>query len=298
VIVHGAQGARSPTVLLPGAVGGRSTRIGRDRTRREVRDPTKTPFQRPGPSTPADGPRGVDLLNRPALNKGTAFPEDERSRLGWYGLLPHVEALDEQVARLRGLSPERRRCRAAHRPAPLQDTNEVLFYRLLLDHIEEMTPIIYTPVVAAAVSSSATSTAGPAAWSSSGRSLPSPIVHATLALARSQSYPRRVLDRPRTCARRSDDTDARSEARRCVGRSDRRAAHLPSEHLLPCRTGSGDLSLSIAGGRNGSAGPGTLSSKVGHDDVMSHVAGTATRRVCARGTPSASAIPTSSPARG
>jgi hypothetical protein len=41
--------------------------------------------------------------------------------------------------------------------------------------------------------------------------LPSPITHVTLALARIQIYPRRALERPKTCARRSDDTDARSE---------------------------------------------------------------------------------------
>ena len=60
-----------------------------------------TTLQRPGPSAPADGPRGVDLLNHPALNKGTAaFTEDERSELGLHGLLPpRVEGLDQQVAR-------------------------------------------------------------------------------------------------------------------------------------------------------------------------------------------------------
>ena len=59
-----------------------------------------TTLQRPGPSAPADGPHGVDRLNRPALNKGTAFTEDERGRLGLHGLLPpHVETLDEQVVR-------------------------------------------------------------------------------------------------------------------------------------------------------------------------------------------------------
>ena len=45
-----------------------------------------TTLQRPGPSAPADGPRGVDLLSRPALNMGTAFADDERSWLGLHGL--------------------------------------------------------------------------------------------------------------------------------------------------------------------------------------------------------------------
>ena len=111
-----------------------------------------TTLQRPGPSTPADGPRGVDLLNRPVLNKGTAFTEDERSRLGLHGLLPpQVESLDEQV--VRAYEAYRRKDDDLERHIylrALQDTNEVLFYRLLLDHIEEMTPIVYTPVVAQA----------------------------------------------------------------------------------------------------------------------------------------------------
>src|SRR5271157_4602925 len=59
-----------------------------------------TTLQRPGPSAPADDPRGVDLLNHPSLNKGTAFTEGERSRLGLHGLLPpQVESLDQQVVR-------------------------------------------------------------------------------------------------------------------------------------------------------------------------------------------------------
>jgi malate dehydrogenase (oxaloacetate-decarboxylating) len=111
-----------------------------------------TTLQRPGPSTPADGPRGFDLLNRPALNKGTAFTDGERSRLGLHGLLPpQVESLDGQA--VRAYEAYRRKDDDLERHIylrALQDTNEVLFYRLLLDHIEEMTPIVYTPVVALA----------------------------------------------------------------------------------------------------------------------------------------------------
>jgi malate dehydrogenase (oxaloacetate-decarboxylating) len=111
-----------------------------------------TTLQRPEPSTPADGSRGVDLLNHPALNKGTAFTEDERSRLGLHGLLPpQVESLDQQV--VRAYEAYRRKDDDLERHIylrALQDTNEVLCYRLLLEHIEEMTPIVYTPVVAQA----------------------------------------------------------------------------------------------------------------------------------------------------
>jgi malate dehydrogenase (oxaloacetate-decarboxylating) len=104
------------------------------------------------PSIPVDVPRGVDLLNRPVRNKGTAFTQGERDELGLHGLLPpQIETLDEQAVRVyeaykrKGDDLERHIYLRA-----LQDTNEVLFYRLLLDHIEEMTPIVYTPVVALA----------------------------------------------------------------------------------------------------------------------------------------------------
>ena len=100
----------------------------------------------------ADTPRGMDLLDRPLSNKGTAFTTDERTDFGLHGLLPpQVETLDEQVVRAyeayqhKGDDLERHIYLRA-----LQDTNEVLFYRLLLDHIAEMTPMVYTPVVAQA----------------------------------------------------------------------------------------------------------------------------------------------------
>ena len=97
-------------------------------------------------------PHGLDLLNHQGLNKGTAFTEEERIHLGLQGLLPpQVETLDEQVAR--AYEAYRRKDNDLERHIylrALQDTNEILFYRLLLDHIEEMTPIVYTPVVAQA----------------------------------------------------------------------------------------------------------------------------------------------------
>jgi malate dehydrogenase (oxaloacetate-decarboxylating) len=94
--------------------------------------------------------RGMDLLNNPALNKGTAFSEDERESFGLHGLLPPViESLDDQCIRAYqafSLKPNDLERHIYLRQ--LQDTNEVLFYRLLLDHIDEMLPIVYTPVVA------------------------------------------------------------------------------------------------------------------------------------------------------
>jgi malate dehydrogenase (oxaloacetate-decarboxylating) len=94
----------------------------------------------------------MDLLNRQQLNKGTAFTEEERSTLGLHGLLPpHVESLEQQV--IRAYKAYKRKDDDLERHIylrALQDTNEVLFYKLLLDHIEEMTPIVYTPTVALA----------------------------------------------------------------------------------------------------------------------------------------------------
>src|SRR3989454_4698884 len=100
---------------------------------------------------PARGARaaGTEVLNLPLMNKGTAFTEGERSDRGLQGLLPpHVETLDEQVTRAYEAYARKTDDLERHiYLRALQDTNEVLFYRLLLDHIEEMTPMIYTPVV-------------------------------------------------------------------------------------------------------------------------------------------------------
>ena len=107
------------------------------------------------PITPTDLstiPRGLDLLNRQGLNKGTAFTEEERTEFGLHGLLPpHLETLDEQV--VRAYEAYKRKDDDLERHIylrALQDANEVLFYRLLLEHIEEMTPMVYTPTVALA----------------------------------------------------------------------------------------------------------------------------------------------------
>jgi malate dehydrogenase (oxaloacetate-decarboxylating) len=94
--------------------------------------------------------RGTSLLDAPLLNKGTAFTHSERTALGLHGLLPPlVESLDQQV--VRAYEAFRRKTDDLERHIylrALQDTNEVLFYRLLLDHLEEMMPVVYTPVVA------------------------------------------------------------------------------------------------------------------------------------------------------
>src|SRR5246127_1396714 len=98
-------------------------------------------------------PRGMDLLDTPILNKGTAFTEEERTEFGLQALLPpHVETLDEQA--VRAYEAFQRKDNDLERHIylrALQDTNEVLFYRLIVDHIEEMTPLVYTPTVATAI---------------------------------------------------------------------------------------------------------------------------------------------------
>ncbi|HET6933378.1 MAG TPA: NAD-dependent malic enzyme, partial [Candidatus Angelobacter sp.] len=90
----------------------------------------------------------MQLLDEPIINKGTAFTEEERTRLSLHGLLPpHLETLDQQV--LRAYEAYQRKTEDLERHIylrALQDTNEVLFYRLLVDHTEEMMPIVYTPV--------------------------------------------------------------------------------------------------------------------------------------------------------
>jgi malate dehydrogenase (oxaloacetate-decarboxylating)(NADP+) len=94
-------------------------------------------------------PSGVSLLHDPVLNKGTAFTEEEREALGLRGLLPpRVTSLDEQVDR--AMYNFERKANDLERyifMIALQDRNETLFYRTVLDHLDEMMPIIYTPTV-------------------------------------------------------------------------------------------------------------------------------------------------------
>ena len=96
-----------------------------------------------------DIPTGVKLLREPSLNKGTAFTEEERKTLGLRGLLPpYVHSLDDQIMRVMEQFHEKPTDteKYIHMMA-LQDRNETLFYKVLIDKIEEMMPIIYTPTV-------------------------------------------------------------------------------------------------------------------------------------------------------
>lgn len=97
--------------------------------------------------------RGAGILEDPQLNRGTAFTHTERRQLELDGLLPPgVETADEQVARCYE--------QYSHVAADvdkwlfltqLHDTNEVLFYRLVGEHVSEMLPIVYTPTVGTAI---------------------------------------------------------------------------------------------------------------------------------------------------
>jgi malate dehydrogenase (oxaloacetate-decarboxylating) len=93
--------------------------------------------------------RGRDVLRNPLLNKSTAFTERERDELGLHGLLPPaVSTIGQQLERTyEGYRREPTPLDKYIFLSALQDRNEVLFYRLVHEHIEEMMPIIYTPTV-------------------------------------------------------------------------------------------------------------------------------------------------------
>ncbi len=92
---------------------------------------------------------GVKILHDPVRNKGTAFTEDERKALKLEGLLPpRVHSMAEQE--LRVLGNVRAKPTLLERYLyliSLQDRNENLFYRVIMNHVEEMMPYIYTPTV-------------------------------------------------------------------------------------------------------------------------------------------------------
>ena len=93
--------------------------------------------------------RGVKILHDPVRNKGTAFTEAERDYLGLRGLLPaRVHSMAEQEQRV--LGNIRAKANDLERYlylVALQDRNETLFYRVVMNNIEEIMPLIYTPTV-------------------------------------------------------------------------------------------------------------------------------------------------------
>lgn len=107
------------------------------------------PYKRGGDAVFHTNLSGFDLLTNPRLNKGTAFTAEERDAFGLHGLLPpHIGSLEDQR--------ERRKIALDHRTTPfgkyrlmrdLQDNDETLFYSFIEHNIEELLPIVYTPVV-------------------------------------------------------------------------------------------------------------------------------------------------------
>ena len=97
--------------------------------------------------------RGEEVLNTPLLNRGSAFTAEERRHLGLTGLLPpSVNTLDEQAARVYAqfLAQDSGLQKNVMLTA-LHDRNEVLFFRTVCDHMHEMMPIIYDPVIGEAI---------------------------------------------------------------------------------------------------------------------------------------------------
>jgi malate dehydrogenase (oxaloacetate-decarboxylating) len=97
--------------------------------------------------------RGRAVLTNPRLNKGTAFTQEERQALGLVGLVPpQVVTLEQQTQRAYAQFLAQPDDLAKNvNLAALQDRNEVLFYRLMGEHLDEMLPIVYTPTVGTAI---------------------------------------------------------------------------------------------------------------------------------------------------
>ena len=122
---------------------------------------------------------GNDVIRAPLLNKGTAFSREERDQFKLHGLLPpHILSLDQQIEKTHdryhrlGTLLEQHVIQEGHATLDeeqidrirteinisryyflrdLQDRNEILFYALCLEHLEEVVPIIYTPTVGEAI---------------------------------------------------------------------------------------------------------------------------------------------------
>ena len=92
---------------------------------------------------------GFDLINKSMLNKGIAFNESERNTFRLHGILPpHIGTMDEQIERrLKGMRAFATDFERYAFLRELQDSNETLFYALLVRYIDELLPLVYTPTV-------------------------------------------------------------------------------------------------------------------------------------------------------
>ncbi|MGB5951473.1 MAG: NAD-dependent malic enzyme, partial [Ornithinimicrobium sp.] len=97
--------------------------------------------------------RGRQVLARPMLNFGPGYTSEQRRALGLTGLLPPaVNSIDEQLKRVYAqfqIQPDNLSKYVYLNQ--LQDLNEILFYRLVAEHLDETLPIIYTPTVGEAI---------------------------------------------------------------------------------------------------------------------------------------------------
>ena len=103
----------------------------------------------PEPTFESKMPHGIYLLHDPFLNQGTSFTLEERERLGLRGLLPpRVISQELQAERiLKNFNKKSNDLEKYTYMIDLEDRNENLFYRVVMDNIETMMPIIYTPTV-------------------------------------------------------------------------------------------------------------------------------------------------------
>ena len=102
--------------------------------------------------------KGSDILHDPLFNKGTAFKSGERDRLRIRGLLPSkkLNILVQKERFLIAFREEESTIKKNVMLEDLHDRNETLYHRVLVDHIEEVAPIVYTPTVGQACQEFAT----------------------------------------------------------------------------------------------------------------------------------------------
>ena len=93
--------------------------------------------------------RGFEILRDKAIYKSIAFTREERERLGLRGLLPYAVATQEQLVQrvMEALRRQPENIDKYMMLSSLQERNERLFYRVAMDHVDEIMPLIYTPTV-------------------------------------------------------------------------------------------------------------------------------------------------------